>query len=79
MFCTIHDFTFLLAHKDLRTSLFWVFRKKETFVCAIFDKICYIACVINRADKLIYLRACLHERDCTGFIDKPLRDWKIGK
>ena len=34
-------------HKNLRTSLFWVFRKKETFASAIVSKICYVACVIN--------------------------------
>ena len=27
MFCSIHDFTFLVTQKTLRTSLFWVFRK----------------------------------------------------
>ena len=30
-------------HKNLRTSLFWVFRKKETFAWVIFGKICYVA------------------------------------
>ena len=74
MFYSIHDFTFLMTHKNLMTSLFWVYRKKETFACTIFDNICYVACVINRTDKLICLHACLHERDCTDLIDKTERE-----
>ena len=45
--------------------------KKETFACAIFDKICYVACAINCAGKLICLRACLHKQDRMVLIDKP--------
>ena len=39
---------------------------KETFDCMIFAKICYVACAINCAGKLICLRAYLHERDYAG-------------
>ena len=80
MFCSIHDFNFLIdKHKNLRASLSWDLRKKETFACAIFGKICYVACAINRAGKLICLRACLYERGRTGLIDKPAwNNQKIG-
>ena len=40
-------------------NLFWVLREKETFACAIFANICYVACAINRVGKLIYLRDLL--------------------
>ena len=72
MFCSIHDFNFLIdRRKNLRTSLSWDFRKKETFARATFGKIYYVASAINRAGKLICLRACLHDRDRAGLIDKP--------
>ena len=71
MFSSIHDFTFLMTHK-LRTSLFWVFRKKESFASTIFGKNCYVACVINCARKFISLPACLHECKRMGLIDKPV-------
>ena len=45
--------------------------KKETFACAIFGKICYVACLINRAGQLICLHASLHKSDRAGLIDKP--------
>ena len=58
--CSIHDLNFIMADKkNVRASLFWVLRKKETFACTIFSKICYVTCAINRADKLICLCACL--------------------
>ena len=45
-------------------------QKKEAVACATlkFGKICYVACAINHAGKLI----CLHERDRVGLIDKPV-------
>ena len=49
----------------------WVLRKKETFSCVIFSKICYIASVINHTSKLICLHACLRKHNCAGLIDKP--------
>ena len=47
-------------------------QKKETFACATlkFGKICYVACAINHAGKLICLHAWLHEQDRVGLIDK---------
>ena len=45
--------------------------KASLFACAIFCKICYVACAISRAGKLICLRACLLERDRTCLTDKP--------
>ena len=72
MFCSIHDFTFLMIDKKIKGQVsFESSEKKETFACANFSKICYIACPINRTGKLICLRASLHECDCTGLIDKP--------
>ena len=62
---------FLWQTQKLKNKFFWVLREKETFACAIFTKICYVACRINRASKLIYLRACLHEHDRAGLTDKP--------
>ena len=53
-------------------------RKKETLACVIFGKICYVACAINRAGKLIFLRACLHDSDHVGFIDKPAQRSVLG-
>ena len=46
-------------------------------ICTIFGKICYVACPVNRAGKLICLRAYLHERDCTGLIGKPVQNPEI--
>ena len=46
----------------------------------IFGKICFVACTINHADKLICLHACLHERDRAGLIDKSdmqILDWLL--
>ena len=61
---------FLWWHKNLRTSQFWVFRKKETSACPNFGNT-YIACTINHPGKLICLCACLHKHNCAGLIDKP--------
>ena len=47
-----------LSNKSLLSSE----RKKSTFACAIFGKICYVACAINRAGKSVCLRACLPAR-----------------
>ena len=58
-------------HKNLRTSLFWVFRKKENFASMIFGKFCYVACTINHIGKLICLCICLHKHYCAGLVDKP--------
>ena len=50
---------FLWWHKNLRTSQFWVFRKKETSACPNFGNT-YIACTINHPGKLkIDLPVCL--------------------
>ena len=68
MFCTIHGFTFLMTHKDLGQVSF------ESFACMIFGKIYYFACAINHTDKFICLRACLHECNCVGLIDRPITD-----
>ena len=57
-------------HKNLSISLLWVLRKKGTFACAIFLKICYIACVISHTGKLICLHAYLNEGDHVGLTDK---------
>ena len=47
-------------HKNQKTRLFWVLRKKETFVCAIFGKSCYVVGTISRAGQLICLvPACI--------------------
>ena len=51
--------------------------KKEVFAGTIFGNICCVACAINRAGKLICLRACLHERDRTVVIDKPDYQWRF--
>ena len=73
MFCSIHNFTFLMTHKNLRINLFWVFRKKETFASAIFGKI-YIACTVNSAGKLICQHAWLHNSVLQG-ISPTLKYW----
>ena len=71
MFCSIHDFTFLMTDTKIKDKSLLSLQKKETFAHAIFSKICYVACAINCAGKMIYLRACLHKHDCTGPIGKP--------
>ena len=72
MFCSIHNFNFLIdRHKILRTSLSEDFRKKETFACVVFGDIYYVACKINHTGKLISLRPCLHKHDHVGLINKP--------
>ena len=56
-------------HQNLRTSLFWVFRKKKPLPARFLVK--FIACTINCAGKLICLRACLNKRYRAGLIDTP--------
>ena len=55
-------YLFYNRHRNLRKVSFESWGKK-TFACAIFGKICYVACVINPASKLICLYACLHGCD----------------
>ena len=71
MFCSVHDFTFLMTDTKSKGQVSFEFsEKKETFACAIFSKICYVASAISCTGKLICLHACLHERDRAGLIDK---------
>ena len=58
-----------MTEQKLKNVSLLSLEKKETFACAVFGKICYAACSINRAGQLICLRASLHERDRTGLID----------
>ena len=62
---------FLMTDKNLKTSLFWVMRKKEAFACTILGKICYVVGTIIRIGKLICLCAILLERHCMSLNDKP--------
>ena len=75
MFCLIDDFTFLMADtkiKGLKKLVsFESSEEKKKLACVIFSKICYVVCAVNCAGKLMWLRACLHECDCAGLIDKP--------
>ena len=72
MFCSIHDSNFLMTDTEIKEQVsFEWWEKKEVFAGTIFGNICFVACAINRAGKLICLRACLHERDRTVVIDKP--------
>ena len=64
------DISLLMTDTKSKKQVSFV-KKKKNFVCAIFGKICYVVCAINRAGKLICLRACLHERNHAGLIDKP--------
>ena len=45
MFCSINDF--LWETQKLKSKSLLSLEKKETFVCAIFGKIYYVACAIN--------------------------------
>ena len=69
-------YTFFLwqTQKLSNKSLLSLEKKKETFAWAIFSKICYAACAINRAGKLICLHTCMHKHDRAHLIDKPT--WK---
>ena len=60
----------LLTDKNLKTSLFWVMRKKEAFACTILGKICYVVETIIHIGKLICLCAILR-RHCMSLKDKP--------
>ena len=45
MFCSIHDFTFHMTTQKFKgKSLLSLQKKKETFACAIFGKICCYLC-----------------------------------
>ena len=63
---------FLMTDKNLKTSLFWVMRKKEAFACTILGKICYVVGTIIRIGKLICLCAILLERHCMSLNDNLL-------
>ena len=72
------DTLFLWQTQKLKnTSLLSLKKKKGTFACAIFGKICYVACVINRAGQLICLHASLHERNRAGLIYKSALKNKV--
>ena len=60
----------LMTDKNLKTSLFWVMRKKEAFACTILGKICYVVGTIICIGKLICLCAILQERHCMSLKDK---------
>ena len=45
--------------------------------CAIFGKICYVACVINHPGQLICLHASLHKRNHAGLIENPALKSKV--
>ena len=63
MFCSIHDFTFLMTDTKIKGQVsFESSERKETFACAIVSKICYVACAINCAGKLISLPARAQSR-----------------
>ena len=71
-------YTFLMTDANIKEhTSFESWEKKETFACAIFGKICYVACAINHARQLICLRASLHEGDCAGLIEKPALKSKV--
>ena len=59
MFCSIHDFTFLMKDTNIKEQVSldsW--EKKKLFGCAIFSKMFYVAYAINRTGKLICLYTC---------------------
>ena len=66
-------YLFLWQTQKLSTSLFKSWEKRYIFACMISSKICYVACTINHAGKLICLCAYLHEHNRVGLIDKPVR------
>ena len=70
MFCSMHDFTFLMTGKNLRKVSFESPEKKK-LACKIFGKVSYVACAINHAGKLLSLCGCLHKCNCVGFIKTP--------
>ena len=63
MFC-FHEWDVSLIH------LFYDIQKIKNTSLLSLEKICYVACTINRAGQLICLRISLHERDRAGIIDK---------
>ena len=52
-------------------------QKTKNISLLSFDKICYVACAINRAGQLICLHASLHERNRAGLIDEALLKSKV--
>ena len=56
------DTHFFMTDTKINTPLLSLLKKK-TFASAIFGKISYVACAINRIGQLIYLRAALHKRN----------------
>ena len=59
-----------MTEQKLKNVSLLSLEKKETFACAIFGKICYVASAINHAGQMIYLRVSLLEHDGVGLIDK---------
>ena len=72
MFCSIHDFTFLMTDTKIKGHVSFESSEKKKLLQARFSVKFVVACAIIRAGKLICLRACLHERDGAGLIDKPV-------
>lgn len=60
------DIPFLMTDIKIKEQVSFEYWKKFFFVCVIFDKIRYVACVINCIGKLICLHAYLHERMCSS-------------
>ena len=63
-------YIFSYGTQKLKNKSLLSLKKKETFASVIFGKICYVACVINHAGKLICLHVWLHEHNFMGLIDK---------
>ena len=56
-------YIFFMTDTKIKERVSFESSGKKTFACAIFGKICYVACVINRTGRLIFRRADLHECD----------------
>ena len=70
-------YTFLIIDAKIKEHFSVEYWQKKTFACAIFGKICYVACAITRSDQLICLHASPHDSDSTGFIDKAALKNKV--
>ena len=70
MFCSTHDFTFLMTDTKIQGQVSFKSSEKKKPLPARFS-IKFVASTINRTGKLICLHACLHEHDCMGLVDKP--------
>ena len=57
---------FLWQTQKFKEKALLSLHEKRNFCLLVFGKICYVACAINCAGKLICLRACLRERDHAG-------------